>query len=95
MLISFEETKTELLKDPAFMAEYEKAKTELEAEFALLESLKQARNKSKLTQAQIAELMGTKQSAVARLEAGVFNAKLDTIMRYARAVGLKELRIAL
>lgn len=94
-MISFKQTKDKLLKDPAFKAEYEKAKVELETEFALLDSLKQARNESKLTQAEIAQRMGTKQSAVARLEAGVFNAKLDTIIRYARAIGLKELKIAL
>lgn len=93
--LSFDTFLKEQMKDPEFVKAYEQAGIELQAELAIYEELKRARNKSKLTQAQIAEKMGTKQSAVARLEAGVLNAKLETIMNYARAIGLKELRIAL
>ena len=64
-------------------------------EFSLINTLKNARIASKLTKAQIAEKMGANQSLVTKLEANPLNAKLGLIMRYARAVGLKELRIAL
>ena len=40
-----------------------------------------------MTQAQVAERMGTKQSAVARMEAGHGNMTLDSIRRYAQATG--------
>ena len=40
-----------------------------------------------LSQSDVAERMGTSQSAVARLESGATNARLSTLLRYAEAVG--------
>lgn len=40
-----------------------------------------------LSQAQIAQRMGTSQPAVARLESGSTNARLSTVSRYADALG--------
>jgi len=46
-----------------------------------------ARARSRLTQAQIAERMGTTQSVVARLESGRVKPSLRTLERYAAATG--------
>lgn len=80
--------KAELMKDPAFRTEYEKA----DREFALVEALLKARAKAKLTQVEIAERMGTTQSAVARLEAGRGSPSIATLRKYAEATGT-QLRI--
>ena len=62
---------------------------ELAEEFAFLDEVLKARTKTGLTQAEVAERMGTTQSAVARLESA--NAKhspsLATLQRYAQALG--------
>lgn len=53
-------------KEPAFQQEYDA----LEAEFLLFDELLNARKEAGLTQADVADRMGTKTSAIARLEAG-------------------------
>ena len=62
---------------------------ELSEEFAFLDEVLKARTKSGLTQAEVAERMGTTQSAVARMES--VNAKhspsIATLQRYAEALG--------
>jgi len=76
-----------MLKQPAVKSEYE-AQTE---EFALLDELLKARRQAGLTQAQVAERMGTQTPAVARLEAGGGSRRhspsVATLRKYARAVG--------
>jgi len=83
-----------MLKNPAVKAEYD-AQAE---EFALLDELLQARHRAGLTQAQVAERMGTKTPAIARLEAGGGSQKhspsIATLRKYAAAVGCKlEVRL--
>ena len=80
----------EWLNDPAYKAEYDA----LGPEFELMESLVRARTSAGLTQAEVAERMGTTQSAVARLESGRPLPSTRTLQRYARATGSK-LRIML
>jgi transcriptional regulator with XRE-family HTH domain len=46
-----------------------------------------ARVRAELTQAQVAERMGTSQAAVARIESGDFDVRTTTLDRYALAVG--------
>ena len=53
-------------KDPTFRKEYDA----LAEEFALFDALVSARQQAGLTQMEVAERMGTKTPAVARLEAG-------------------------
>jgi len=82
------------MQDPEFRKEYEA----LEAEFALFDELVRARKEAGLTQAQVAERMGTKPSAVARLESGGGSKKhspsVATLHRYAKAVGRRlEIRL--
>ncbi len=61
----------------------------------LLRGLGARREELGLTQTAVAAVMGTSQSAVARLESGDVDAKLSTVERYAAALGQTvEWRIA-
>ena len=53
----------------------------------LIDDLVAARQARGLSQADVAELMGTSQPAVARLESGTTDVRLSTLSRYADAVG--------
>jgi transcriptional regulator with XRE-family HTH domain len=79
----------EWMKDPEFRSEYERSKRE----FEIVDALIRARAAAKLTQAEIAERMGTTQSAVARLEGGRGSPSIATLRKYAEATGT-ELKIA-
>jgi transcriptional regulator with XRE-family HTH domain len=65
----------------------------LAPEFDLLRRMVRARKQAGLTQAEVAERMGTKRSAVARLESTLASGKhspsLVTLQKYAKAVGKK------
>lgn len=89
-----EELVKRMLEDPAVKAEYD---TQSE-EFALLDELLRARRRAGLTQAEVAERMGTKTPAVARLEGGGGSKRhspsLTTLRKYAEAVGCRlEIRL--
>ena len=71
--------------NPEFVREH----AALEEEFALAESFIAARSKSGLTQAQIAERMGTAQSYIARLESGRTIPSVRTLQKFAQATGTK------
>jgi DNA-binding XRE family transcriptional regulator len=61
----------------------------------LLRELSVRREQLGLSQTAVAAVMGTSQSAVARLESGDIDAKLSTVERYAAALGQRvEWRIA-
>ena len=75
----------EWMKDPKFRAEYEA----LHLEFELIRAMIHARVQSGLTQAQIAERMGTTLSVVARLEGGKSNPSMRTLDRFAKATGTR------
>ena len=65
-------------------------------EFALLDEFLKARADQGLTQAQVAERIGTTQSAVARMESGKgkHSPSLATLSRYAEALGCRlEVRL--
>ena len=76
-------------KDSIFRKEYDA----LEEQFGLFDVLLKARYDAGLTQAEVAERMGTKTSAVARLEAGggrqQHSPSLATLQKYAAAVGCR------
>lgn len=60
----------------------------------LLAELVAQRHEVGLSQAEVAERMGTSQPAVARLEAGAVDVRLSTLERYATAVGRRlEVRL--
>jgi transcriptional regulator with XRE-family HTH domain len=71
--------------DPAFAGAYEDAATRE----SLVRSLLCARHDAGLTQAAVASRMGTTQSAISELEAGVADARFSTLQRYARAAGCR------
>jgi ribosome-binding protein aMBF1 (putative translation factor) len=77
----------EWLKDPELRAEYEA----LEPEFALASALIEARSRAGMTQAQVAEAMGTTQAVIARLEGGRVKPSTRTLERFARATGSRLL----
>ena len=86
--MTFKELKARALQDDAFKKEWENQS----AFWQIQRQLIQARIDSNLSQEQIAQRMQVKQSAVARFEKAS-NANLNTIISYARAVGLKKLTI--
>lgn len=55
----------------------------------LARKLKALREKSGLSQTELAERVGTKQPAIARLESGRVIPKLDLLEKIARALGLR------
>jgi transcriptional regulator with XRE-family HTH domain len=60
----------------------------------LLAELVAERRAAGLSQAEVANRMGTSQPAVARVEAGAVDVRLSTLQRYAAAVGRRlELRL--
>lgn len=65
----------------------QQAYAELESEFALIDFLLTMRQKSGLTQEEIAERMGTKKSNISRLEKGNGNPSWKTLEKYAHACG--------
>lgn len=78
------------LKNNAFQnPEVKEAYDDLGSEFELISSLITMREKSGLTQDQIAEKMGTKSPNISRLESGRSNPSLKTLVNYAKACGFK------
>ena len=75
--------------------EFRKAYEELEDEYELAAQIIRFRTNRKLTQAQLARLVGTSQPAIARLESGNHrNLTLSFIYRVAKALDLRpELRL--
>jgi transcriptional regulator with XRE-family HTH domain len=58
-------------------------------EFKLGVMLKEERKKAKMTQAMIASIMGTHKEAISRLENHSENMNVDTLLKYAAALGMK------
>ena len=79
------------LENEEFKQEYDS----LNAWFEQQKELIAARIKSKKTQSVLAQELGIKQSAIARFETKLANPNFDTLVKYAKAVGLKELHINL
>ena len=81
-----------LMRRPAVRAEVERIERE---EGALLDALIKARQEAGLTQAQVAERMGTHAPAVARLERALATGKhspsIATVRSYVKACGKKLL----
>jgi DNA-binding XRE family transcriptional regulator len=69
-------------KNPGWKAAYEKAGHEVR----LAIQIAKAREKAHLTQKQLAEAIGTTQSAVARIERGAQNLTLQTLSKIADAL---------
>ena len=85
MTIRFDELKTRLLANPEVKAEYDA----LAPEFEISAELVRARLRAGLSQAELAERMGTSQSTIARLESGHTLPSTKTLLRFAKATGCK------
>ncbi len=81
--VRYEELLQEQLKDETFRKEYD----ELEEEFVLSREVIALRKQNNLTQKELAELVGTSQPAIARLESGNYkNLSLSFLRRIAKAL---------
>lgn len=89
---SHEQVVKQLLRRPGIRAEVDRLERE---EFALLDALLKARQEAGLTQAQVAERMGTHAPAVARLERALASGKhspsVATLRKYVKACGKRLL----
>ena len=81
----WDEVKKELLSDPEVKKEYDR----LQPEFEIISQLIELRAKKHLTQKALAKKLGTKQSAIARLEAGRGNPTLEFLQKTAKALNKK------
>jgi len=91
-MLTHKELKSRALARGDVRAEFDK----LEEEFAFLDEFLKARAAAGMSQAEIADRMGTTQSAVARLESGrgKHSPSLATLRKYARALGYRvDLRL--
>jgi transcriptional regulator with XRE-family HTH domain len=83
--ISVKKVAQRWMEEPGFKEGYDALYDEL----SLASQLIEARARSGLTQAQVADRMGTSQSAVARLESGTARPSLSTLKRFAQATGAR------
>ncbi|MCM8597294.1 MAG: helix-turn-helix domain-containing protein [Candidatus Accumulibacter sp.] len=75
--------KPEMLGDAATRAEYDA----MSGEYAIAREFIAARARAGLSQTEVAQRMGTTQSAVARIESGKRFPSMRTVERFAQAVG--------
>ncbi len=82
---SWKQLKTELLQDKAVKKEYDK----LTPRYKAISELISVRIKKGITQKELAQKIGTKQSAIARFEAGNVNPSLGFLDKMAEVMGYK------
>jgi len=78
----FKEYLAKQLKSPRFKKHYDEYGKQLEIAYQILKLRKQ----KKISQAQLAKKLGTKQSNIARIEAGKQNLSIQTLDDIARAL---------
>jgi len=87
--LNFKEYKEQAFKkDPALLDEYKA----LQPEYEIIKQIIQARTEQNLTQKELADKIGIKQSNISRLESGSYNPSLDFLKKVADGLG-KELHI--
>jgi predicted transcriptional regulator len=82
---TFEQFKKEALKDKEVAKEYKR----LAPRYKLISDLIRLRIKKGLTQAEMAKKIGTKQSAIARIESGDENLTIDSVQKMTDALDAK------
>jgi len=85
VMSNFAKHKEQLLKDPAFRKEYDA----LEGEHQALRAIIDARFETGLTQKQLAERSGLKQSNISRIETGRSIPNVRTLTHLAKGFGKK------
>lgn len=89
-MAKFSDIKKRLLENAEVKEEYEKS----ELEYKIINEIIKARIEKNMTQKELAELVGTRQSNISRLESGEYNPSLQFLKKIAKAMG-KELDIIL
>lgn len=79
---NWKDFKKELLKNPKFKREYEG----LQPEYAVISAMIETRIKRGLTQEELANRIGTKQSVISRLESGRANPSIAFLKKFAQAL---------
>ena len=87
--MNHKDVKNLLFTDIELKREYDS----LEAIYDITREIIRLRTERGLTQKQLAELVGTKQSAISRLENGSYNPSLEFLTKIAHALG-KEMHIS-
>ena len=82
---NWKQLKSELLQNKAVKKEYDR----LTPRYAAISELISARIKKGITQKELAQKIGTKQSAIARFEAGNVNPSLGFLEKMAKVMGYK------
>lgn len=86
--VDFQGYLAERLKNPKFRKYYDEYGKQLEIAYQIL----QLRKQKKMSQAELAKKLGTKQSNIARIEAGQQNLTTDTLQKIA-SIFNRELKI--
>jgi DNA-binding XRE family transcriptional regulator len=81
----YKNLKIKLLKNKGIKKAYD----ELGPEFAIIQKLIEKRIEHGMTQTQLAELVGTKQTAISRFESGTYNPSVSFLFKIADALGAK------
>ena len=87
-MLDFKNYLAQQMEDPAFAAEYEAQRPEYEAIRAVIA----ARLACNMTQKELAEKTGIRQSNISRIENGSASPTIDTLARIAAGLG-KQLKI--
>jgi len=85
MSTDFDKFEAKLLSKPEIRKEYEA----LNPKYAVIHELIQRRNELHISQRDLAKKIGTRQPAISRLEAGDYNARIETLIKVADALGLQ------
>jgi len=80
--LNFDTWKKQALKNPKFKLEYDK----LQPEFAVIRAIIRARVDRSITQKELANKIGTKQSVISRLESGRANPSVYFLKKLAQAL---------
>lgn len=89
-MTKFSDLHDKWMKDP----KYRKAYEDWEPEFAIIQAVLRKRIASKMSQKDLAKKLGTKQSAISRLESGNYNPTLSFLKKLSTTLGGKlEIKI--
>ena len=89
MIVKHEDIKKQLLQNPEVKNEYEK----LKILYDIKKEIIKLRLEQGISQKELAEKVGTRQSAISRLESGEYNPSIEFLSKVAHALG-KELDVS-
>lgn len=81
---NYDDFRRQVLCNPNIRKEYER----LVPKYELIGMIIKRRNDLRLSQSQVAQMIGTHQPAIARLESGNCNTRIDTLYKVIDALGL-------